>query len=440
MGAADRSDATTQGQQIEAQLLALVAEIAPVRPHGPGRPPLLAAMVLWASLTIGVLRGTMSQRGVWRLVVDQRLWQERHVWVTDEAVYHRLAVPGPSPLAALFAQFTPLLATRVEALQDRTLAPFATEVVVLDETTLDLVARSLPALREVPVGDARLLPGKLAGVFDVRRQLWRTMVMHDDPHQNEKVAARELVATLTPGTLVLADLGYFGFAWFDELTDGGYHWLSRLRAKTSYRVEHVFSKRGTTFDGLVWLGTHRADRAKHLVRLVAFEHGQTTHRYVTNVTDPRQFSLADIATVYARRWDIELAVKLVKRELGLALLWSAKPQVVAHQVWAVLLIAQLVQVLRLEVAAAAGVALFDVSLPLLVRYLPQYAAYHDDPIAAFVAEGPRLGFIRPSRRVQPQAPTIPRDQLIFPPPDLVTTQVPRHAGRKCGPNHTDQRN
>ena len=48
------------------------------------------------------------------------------------------------------------------------------------------------------------------------------------------------MAELPAGTLVLADLGYFGFAWFDWLTDRGYHWLSRLRAKTSYKVIHTF--------------------------------------------------------------------------------------------------------------------------------------------------------------------------------------------------------
>ena len=35
-----------------------------------------------------------------------------------------------------------------------------------------------------------------------------------DPHQR-KVLARELVEELPAGTLVVADLGYFGFAWFD---------------------------------------------------------------------------------------------------------------------------------------------------------------------------------------------------------------------------------
>ena len=88
-------------------------------------------------------------------------------------------------------------------------------------------------LRDVPPGDARLLPGKLAGVFDVRRQLWRRLEYVVDPHQNQKVLARELVAELPRHSLLLFDLGYFAFPWFDDLTDDGVLWVSRLRDKTS---------------------------------------------------------------------------------------------------------------------------------------------------------------------------------------------------------------
>ena len=66
--------------------------------------------------------------------------------------------------------------------------------------------------------------------------------------------------------------------------------------------------------------------------------------------DPTVLSPHEIARLYARRWDFELAVKLVKRHLGLPLLWSAKPVVVQQQVWATLCIAQIVHALQLEIA------------------------------------------------------------------------------------------
>ena len=78
-----------------------------------------------------------------------------------------------------------------------------------------------------------------------------------------------------------------------------------------------------------------------------------------------------------------------------------------HQVWAVLTVAQVVQALRVEVAAAAGVDPFEVSLPLLVEELPLLVADGADPVAFFAAEGRRLLFIRPSTRTTIHAPDLP---------------------------------
>ncbi len=96
-----------------------------------------------------------------------------------------------------------------------------------------------------------------------------------------------------------------------------------------------------------------------------------------------------------------------------------------------LTVAQVVQGLRLEIAAAAGVDPFEVSLPLLVQYLPLLLERGDDPVAVFVAEGRRLQFIRPSRRTVIHAPTIPPEAYVLPPPALLAPRQPRYAARKC---------
>jgi hypothetical protein len=334
-------------------------------------------------------------------------------------------------MADLFAQVCQALTPRLAPYAATDLLPFAREVVVLDETTLDPVARTLPVLRDVPLGDRQLLPGKLAGVFDVRRQLWRQLQHIPNPEQNEKVAARELVATLPPQSLILADLGYFGFAWFDDLTAAGHFWVSRQRVRTSFEVVETLYQQGETRDQLIWLGAHRADRAKYLVRMVEFRFKETRCCYLTNVLDPRTLSIRQIADCYARRWDIEMAVKLVKRELGLHLLWSAKDAVLLQQVWGVLIIAQILQALRLEIAGRAGVDPFEVSLPLLVRYLPRWAAQGYDPVARAVALGSGMRLIRPSRRTVIEAPTPELSAYTFPPPNLILEREPRYANRKC---------
>src|SRR2546429_57240 len=96
----------------------------------------------------------------------------------------------------LLAWLSPLVAQQSWA----PLAPFATAVVALDETTLDPVARKLPLLRHFKKGAVELLPGKLAGLFDVRLQLWRRIDYVPNALQNSKVHARAMLEGLAQGT------------------------------------------------------------------------------------------------------------------------------------------------------------------------------------------------------------------------------------------------
>lgn len=416
---------------IEATLADLIPDLCPA-PNPRGRPEILPGALLWTGLLVGILRGQGSQQALWRLLSQAGLWGFPQVPVTAEAVRIRLQRSGPTVMQALFTQVTAELAVQVPG--DATLAPFATGVYAIDETTLDRIARTLPTLRDVPAGDDRLLPGKLITAFDVRAQQFHTVQTTELPRQNEKVAAHDLVATLPAGSLILADLGYFSFPWFDALTDAEYWYVSKLREKTSTVTAHVLAARGQLRDELVWLGAYRANRAKHLVRRIQVPVGDRVHVYLTNVLDPEQLSIAAVVRLYARRWDIELAFKTVKRDLGLHLLWSAKWELILTQVFGVLLIAQIAMALRAAIARRAEVDLFDVSLTLLLRDLPYLVRDGDGDVIARIAALPRVtgGYIRPARR---HRPVVPEDLVITPPPDdLIRERKPRYDGRRCGPD------
>lgn len=443
VGSSQSSSATDTREvvgEIDSFLRETISQMEPGKAEGrwrgPGRPRVLPNLALWAGMLICVLRGFTCQLAVWRLLTQGQFWFYPRFPVGDQAVYNRLQSEGVAPLVTLFCQISLVLRERLAPFVDATLAPFAKEVVALDESTLDQVARYLPALREVPKGDNRLLPGKIAGLFDIRRQQWWQIQHIENPDQNEKVPARGLLTGLCKGSLILADLGYFGFAWFDYLTDQGYYWISRFRAKTSYNLLHVYYQYGETFDGIVWLGAYRADMGAHAVRMVRFRVGTHLYTYLSNVLDPELLPMLEIARLYARRWDFELAMKLIKRHLKLHILWSAKDVVVLQQVWAVLTISQILQALRMEIAGRAGVDPFDVSMALLVQYAPQYAYTGQNPVDVFVNQGRELRFIRPSARTVIQGPVIDRSQIVPLPPDLVLVREPRYAQRKCGSRKT----
>src|SRR5262245_8040949 len=272
VGVAPSADAVAE---IEQFLLAAIEEVVPPEPDRTpwdrGRRRTLHELHLWLAILLSVVRGEVSQSAVWRLLFTTSLGHYTPIVISDEAVFRRLGTAGTTVLERLFTSVLVLLTERLAPLLAQAgpvLAPFAADVVAFDETTLDRVARKLPILRDVPKTDHQLLPGKLAGVFDVRRQLWRKVIRIEHPDQNEKVAARSLLGGLVRGTLILADLGYFAFRWFDELTAAGFFWVSRLREKASYTVVHQFYVQGETRDELVWVGAYRADQARFQARLV----------------------------------------------------------------------------------------------------------------------------------------------------------------------------
>lgn len=414
---------------LQESIAAMEPEFAEQPRGGAGRPLVLPSLCLWSGLVVCVLRGFDSQLALWRLLSTQGLWSYPRFAVSDQAIDKRLGTANSSVLIGLFTRISALLYERLAPYAETTLAPFASEVMALDVSSLDQVVRYLPSLRDVAAGDRALLPGKLAALFDIRRQQWRQIQHIENPHENDKVSACAMLVGLPQKALLLADLGYFGFAWFDQLTASGYYWLSRLRNKTSYELVHRYFQDGQTLDAIVWLGKYRADRAAHAVRLVQFQVGRHTYRYITNVLDPQLLPLTDIAKLYARRWDIELAFKLIKQHLGLHLLWSSKPVLLLHQIWAVFLISQILQALRMEIAGRANVDPFDVSMKLLILYLPTLAAAGTDPITLFVQRGRFARFIRPASRLKTTAPDIPFHLLSPPPPDLVLTRCPRYANK-----------
>ncbi len=315
-------------------------------------------------------------------------------------------------------------------------------MLALDEITLDAVGRWLPRLRGLQAGDPGLLAGRISALFDVRLQQWVRVDLLQEASANCKQHARAMVADLPAGALLLFDRGYLSFPWFDELTQRGLWWISRYANHATMQVRHVIYQGDGVLDAIVWLGRYRADRARYAVRLVQFSHRGQWHRYLTNVLDPQQLSLADIATLYARRWDIELAFTLLKEHLHANQVWSAKWSVIQVQIWCGLLLAQLFHGLQVQLAIQAGVEPFEVSIDLLVQLVPGLLQQGKAPIPTLLEKGRGLGVIRPSTRLRVQVPFVDPSWISPPPPEaLLPRERVRYAQRKCqrGPERSTQK-
>ncbi len=396
-----------------------------------GKPARLTATHLCLSIVLCGLEGFGSQLGLWRMICMRAIGPFAPVQVVDQAIYNRLA-RAACVMRLFFVQVSGWMREQLAGLEDRRLAPWASQVLALDESTLDAVGRWLPELRQVLPGDPRLLAGRISALFDLRQQQWVRVEVWQEAVANCKQQARLLLEGLQVGTLLLFDRGYLSFPWFDELTERGLWWISRYANHASMQVRHILYQGDGVLDAIVWLGKYRADRAKYPVRLVQFYSHGRLHRYLTNVLDPQQLSLADLAGLYARRWDIELAFGVLKEHLQLGQLWSAKWEVVQVQIWCALLLAQLFHGLQVQLAAQEGVDPFEVSIDLLVEVVPGLLQRGIAPLPFLGRVGHEVGLIRPSTRIEVQVPFVDATWITPAPPEaLQPRDTGRYAQRNC---------
>ena len=415
----------------------MVTQVIETQPLAPtskkrGRPQRLLMEHLALSILWCFLQGWHAQLELWRFLCSESIGRFTALVLCDQAVSNRLAKGGAQAMQALCVQVSACIIGWLAPYEDHSLAPDFAQVLALDESKLDAMKRWVSELRGLPAGDPALLAGRLSVLFDVRRQCVRRLDLLADASTHSFVHARDMIKGLLPGTLVLFDLGYYAFEWFDELTARGLAWVSRVKSNSTFVTQHVFVHRDGYREEIVRLGAHRSDRAAFSARLISIRYHGVWYRYLTNVLSPHLLSGAEVARLYGRRWDIELAFRALKDHLNLRVLWSAKAEVIAVQVWATLILAQLCSCYQVQVAAEADVEVFDVSLDLLIRHLPRLLVTGLDPVTELARLGRRIGIIRPSTRLLRALPCVALHEYHWPPEDLSVSREPRYDHRPAG--------
>jgi len=116
------------------------------------------------------------------------------------------------------------------------------------------------------------------------------------------------------------------------------------------------------------------------VRVLVRRAGFRTRRLVlvTTLTDAATVTGADLAELYRRRWQAELYLRDLKQSLQMDILRGKSPEMVRKEVWAHLLVYNLVRRVMAEAAAQAGVRPDEVSftgaLQTVNAFLPEMRA------------------------------------------------------------------
>jgi hypothetical protein len=254
----------------------------------------------------------------------------------------------------------------------KALAPFATGIFAIDDTTLDALVRHSKALKDYAKGAMETLAGRLGCAIDLATHAYVAVLFDSDSKANEKNHILPLIDAIGPGNLFVLDLGYFAFHLFDAMSNRYTYFVTRMRDKATYHVATVMCSGDQYRDQIIFLGKHRSDRSAYPVRLVELRINGVWWRYITNVLDPQVLDARQIFSLYQARWNIEKSFAAIKRALGLAALRATHVNGVLIQIWSTLIVYQVLQNLRLDIAAAAGWDADDVSWAILVMRIGWY--------------------------------------------------------------------
>lgn len=384
---------------------------------------------------------------IWRRVpgvctLQRMLARERILWtqptlVSQPALSERFltfpAVLFERVLYRVLARLPERVAARSRPLPAdlAAIAPRFQACYALDGTTLEALFRKLQSLRERPEAP---LAGHLGVAVNLVSHLPAKLWWADDPASNDKALAPAVLDWLAPNSLLVFDLGYFAFWLFDALTSAQSFFVTRMREKTSYVVQHVLVNRAHVRDQVIQLGRYKGNgQCQHPMRLIEVYVNGRWQRYLTNVLDPQRLRIVEVVALYDARWSIETTFLLVKRLLDLAYVWVGSLNGVRVQVYATFLFYAILIDLCDDVAEQLGVGLEQISVEMVYRGLYHYVTavaqelYRGDAPSYLAREAKGLGVIKRQRkRDGPSITEQIRRALLAPPlPDANLTECKR---------------
>lgn len=237
---------------------------------------------------------------------------------------------------------------------------------IADASTLEAIKKHLGQLQEKT---GKLLAGKILMVVEAFTHCPVAVWYDTNPNCNETTWWEALLRRLPVGGLIIVDMGFYGFEWFDSLTEAGKYVLTRQKSNVKYNVVRTLSRSSHYKDEIIKMGLHHSDPCKHQMRLVSVLWGKTWYRYLTNVVDPNLLSAQEVCDLYRRRWRIEDAFLLTKRLLGLSYLWVGGVNGIKMQIFATWIFYAVLNDLCADVAIALRQPLEQVSVEMVFRSL-----------------------------------------------------------------------
>jgi hypothetical protein len=180
--------------------------------------------------------------------------------------------------------------------------------------------------------------------------------------KSEQTLVKPLTQQIPDHSLTIVDRGFYAFVWLNEVLSGGTERHVMIRAKKNLKYEIV----EILPDGsaLARVRPHKALRKEHpelpdslLLRVIEYQlPGGEPSRLFVSLLDPIVHPAKALITLYHERWELEIGFDEIKTHMleRKECLRSKKPEGVYQELWAQLLVYNLVRREMLLAAQAHG--------------------------------------------------------------------------------------
>ena len=153
------------------------------------------------------------------------------------------------------------------------------------------------------------------------------------------------------GSIVAMDRGYTDYRWFEQLSEKGIYFVTRLKKNAKYRVIErweVDHGNGLTSDqSIEFTGFYSSQRCSVRLRRVGYRDPESGKHYVF-LTNNFQLGALTIAKIYKARWQIELFFKWIKQNLKIKSFLGTSKNAVMTQIWIALCVYLLLAYLKFQ--------------------------------------------------------------------------------------------
>jgi len=236
---------------------------------------------------------------------------------------------------------------------------------IFDTTTLDLVARLISKFPGGTNKSRRIMKAqaRLHTDFNLLKGIPEAVVITEG-RTNEKRKAKRLMRRHKGAVIFIIDLGYWCYEFFNEITQRGSYFVSRLRADCRPKKIKKLGKG----DWLVKLPQKGGGKKANIYRLVCVKiEGIGRCYYLTNLLDSHKFSPEEIALIYRWRWQIEIFFRDLKHVLRLTRFISYTPNGIKIQIYIALITYILGKLLINETAERYKVGRTNFSFPRAIK-------------------------------------------------------------------------